>query len=206
MDSLQEERHKGAREPQRLHRGLLASRPRAAPVPGSARPLNSHLHRVHPHRRDVVAAFSPLRTAACGLVLQILAAPSAAQQRAFTLEQVLSPPFPSELVAAPTGGLVAWVFNSAGARNVWVAAPPDYKARQVTSYTLDDGQEIIELAWTPDARAIVYVRGGEPNDKGEYPNPTLEPRGVEEAVWMAGVACAPTGAGASSTSGAASGC
>src|SRR2546425_9848862 len=105
----------------------------------------------------------------------ILAQALPAQQRRFTLEQVISAPFPTELVAAPAGGAIGWVFDQNGARNVWTAAPPDYKAGALTSYSADDGQEITELAWTPDARAVVYVRGGDANGKGEYPNPTLDP-------------------------------
>src|SRR6201981_3617881 len=90
-------------------------------------------------------------------------------QQSFTLDQVMSAPFPDNLLAAPTGGAVAWVFNDKGARNVWVAAPPDYRGRAITNYPDDDGQEISELRWTPDAKAIVYVRGGGKNERGEYP-------------------------------------
>src|SRR5208283_2329499 len=86
---------------------------------------------------------------------------AAAPQGPFTIEQVMSAPFPSELVAAPTGGKVAWIFYTSGARNIWVAEPPDYHARALTSYASDDGQEIAQLAWTPNANAIVYVRGGD---------------------------------------------
>src|SRR5437016_11083222 len=116
----------------------------------------------------------------------VLLAPAAlaAQQAPFTLAQVMSPPFPDELVAAPRGGAVAWVFNARGARNIWVAAPPDYRGKAVTSYAEDDGQELADLRWTPDGRAIVYVRGGGPNEKGEYPNPRSVVAGVEEAVWI----------------------
>jgi dipeptidyl aminopeptidase/acylaminoacyl peptidase len=112
----------------------------------------------------------------------------AAQQPAFTLEQVMSAPFPDELTAAPTGGAVAWVYNARGARNIWVAAPPDYTGRAVTAYADDDGQEVGDLRWTPDARAILYVRGGGPNEKGEYPNPHSLVTGVEQAVWVVPVA------------------
>ena len=49
--------------------------------------------------------------------------------RGFTLEQVLSAPFPTDLTAAPSGGAVAWVFNDRGVRNIWVAESPDYKGR-----------------------------------------------------------------------------
>jgi len=95
-------------------------------------------------------------------LLSALAGPAlaAAQQTPFTIDQVMSAPFPSDLVASTTGGKVAWVFDARGVRNIWVASPPDYKPQPVTSYAEDDGQEIDELAWTPDARAIVYARGG----------------------------------------------
>src|SRR5664279_4315542 len=40
---------------------------------------------------------------------------------AFSLEQVLSSPFPTNLVAAEHAGRMAWVFAAKGERNVWVA-------------------------------------------------------------------------------------
>src|SRR2546421_5257987 len=121
----------------------------------------------------------------CVLALALLApAALGAHQPVFTLDQVMSPPFPDELVAAPAGGAVAWVFNARGARNIWVAAPPDYRGKAVTSYAEDDGQELADLRWTPDGRAIVYVRGGGPNEKGEYPNPRSLVAGVEQVVWI----------------------
>ncbi len=52
----------------------------------------------------------------------------------FTLQQVLSAPFPSSLTAAPQGGRVAWVDDAQGVRNVWVADPgPDgrYRSRPI---------------------------------------------------------------------------
>jgi dipeptidyl aminopeptidase/acylaminoacyl peptidase len=124
------------------------------------------------------------------LLLAMLAgsARAAAQQEPFTLEQVMSAPFPSDLVAAPAGGKVAWVFDASGGRNIWVAEPPDYKGRALTTYLSDDGQEIDELAWTPDARAIIYVRGGDFDTLGEAPNPRSIPQGVEQAIWVATLA------------------
>ena len=124
-----------------------------------------------------------------GLTLALLApAPLTAQQSGFTIEQVMSAPFPDELTAAPSGGAVAWVFNTRGARNIWVAAPPDYAGRAVTAYADDDGQEVGDLRWTPDTRAVVFVRGGGPNEKGEYPNPHSLVAAVEQAVWVVPVA------------------
>jgi dipeptidyl aminopeptidase/acylaminoacyl peptidase len=115
---------------------------------------------------------------ACSLAI------SAASPR-FTLEQVMSAPFPSELTAAPKGGAVAWVLNEHGARNVWIADAPTYSGRRLTNYRDDDGQEIAQLTWTPDGRSIVFVRGGDFENHRDNPNPASLPQGVEQAIWIA---------------------
>src|SRR5688572_13725546 len=104
-----------------------------------------------------------------------------AQPAPFTIDQVLGAPFPTSLAAAPSGGRIAWVSNTRGVRNIMIAEPPRYDARKVTSYTADDGQDLSDLQWTPDASAIVYVRG---QGGGESPNPSLDPNGAEQAVWF----------------------
>ncbi|HYG61658.1 MAG TPA: prolyl oligopeptidase family serine peptidase [Thermoanaerobaculia bacterium] len=111
------------------------------------------------------------------------AAPAQEAKGGFTLEQVLSAPFPSDLTAAGTGGQVAWVQNARGVRNLWIAAPPDYRGRQVTSYTRDDGQALSGLAWSADGKTLFYVRGSGANRQGEVPNPAGDPGGAEQAVW-----------------------
>jgi plastocyanin len=75
----------------------------------------------------------------------------AANQNSFTIEQVLSTAFPSELVAAPAGGRVAWLANEKGVHNVFVASPPEFQPKQLTRYSEDDGQELSSLTW---ARAL----------------------------------------------------
>src|ERR1700727_865808 len=102
----------------------------------------------------------------------------------FTLEQVMSAPFPPELTAAPKGGAVAWVLNEHGARNVWVADAPTYSGRRLTNYRADDGQEIAQLTWTPDGRSILFVRGGDFDDQRDDPNPASLPQGVGQASWI----------------------
>jgi dipeptidyl aminopeptidase/acylaminoacyl peptidase len=105
----------------------------------------------------------------------------------FTLEQVLSSPFPSELVASAEGDKVAWVFNARGRRNIWVAAAPDFKGWQLTHYENDDGQEITDLVFSPDGNLIAYVRGGPKSMSGESPNPTSDPAGAKQEVWVVDV-------------------
>ena len=91
---------------------------------------------------------------------------------AATLEQYLSAPFASEMHAAPGGGKVVWLLNERGARNLWVAAAPDYKGRRLTSFKDDDGQDIGMIQWTADGKSIVYVRGGDLEHIGrDNPNP-----------------------------------
>jgi dipeptidyl aminopeptidase/acylaminoacyl peptidase len=115
-------------------------------------------------------------------LLFLLAAPLTCHA-AFTIDQVLSAPFPTELVASPTGNRIAWIFDSRGVRNVWVSEGPAFKSRQVTSFASDDGQEIGDLAWSADGAALAFTRGGEANGRGEHPNPASDPAGVDQSVY-----------------------
>lgn len=85
----------------------------------------------------------------------------------FTIEQFMQAPYPSSLVAAPKGTLAAWVFNARGVRNVWIAdASATIRARPITTFTMDDGYDVGDLAWSPDARTIAFVRGQTLEDDG----------------------------------------
>ena len=111
--------------------------------------------------------------------------PSGWAQSPFTLEQVMSSPFPAELVAAAHGGRVAWVFDAKGVRNVWVADGPDFigSARQVTHYSADDGQPIASLRLTPDGKTVLYALGSELNDAQESANPESATKGAKQQVF-----------------------
>ncbi|HWZ97787.1 MAG TPA: prolyl oligopeptidase family serine peptidase [Candidatus Dormibacteraeota bacterium] len=125
-----------------------------------------------------------MKRALVGIVLAILfAACCARAQERFTLERVLSAPFPADLVASKTGSRIAWTLNDQGKRNVWVAEGPDFKARRLTSYLDDDGQELSSLSFSADGNTLFYTRGGGKNSAGQFPNPTSNPAGVETAVW-----------------------
>lgn len=108
---------------------------------------------------------------------------SASAQKPFTLEQILSAPFPSDLTAAKNSNRVAWVFDQQGKRNIWVAEAPGFAARQLAKYNEDDGQELSEVRFSSDANALVYVRGGGKNAAGQVPNPNSNPTGAEQAIW-----------------------
>jgi len=94
--------------------------------------------------------------------LQLHAQPAPASAAApFSLQQVKSYPFPTELTAAATGSRIVWAFEEAGVRNLYVAEGPDWKARPLTHYTQDDGQELTSVALSADGTRVVYVRGGD---------------------------------------------
>ena len=93
--------------------------------------------------------------------------------------------FPSELVAATHRSRVAWVFNSKGVRNIWVADGPDFvhSAHQLTRFTADDGQPIASLRLTPDGKTVVYAIGSELNDAQESANPESWTKGAKQQVF-----------------------
>jgi dipeptidyl aminopeptidase/acylaminoacyl peptidase len=118
------------------------------------------------------------------VLVLLLVYTSSAQERRITIEQVLSSAFPTEMEPAPSGGMVAWISDSQGVRNLMVAGPPGYLAHKLTNYTADDGQELSSPRWTPDGRQILYVRGLGTNRAGESPNPAQDPQGAEQTIWL----------------------
>ena len=88
------------------------------------------------------------------LPLQLLAQP-----HAFTAFK--SYPFTTELCAASKGSKIAWAMDEQGQRNIYVAEGPDFKARKLTGFLKDDGQEISSLSISDDGNWVVFVRGGD---------------------------------------------
>ncbi len=117
-----------------------------------------------------------------------LCATLSAVGQGFTIEQALSAPFANSLVASPRLGRFAWVENQQGRRNLWMAAPDSsgkYTAQRVTAYDNDDGQAMYQVAWTPDAQSLVYIRGGDDEFPGRPdPNPSLIPEGVSQSIFV----------------------
>ena len=133
----------------------------------------------------------PSRSDIALLALLIAAPVQSAEPRhpPFTLEQVMSAPFPDHLIAAPAKGRIAWTFNAAGSRNLWVGEPDldgrGYTSRALTHYSGDDGEDIGDLEFAPDAESVVYVRGGDlEHPDAPAPNPTGLPQPPAQSVWL----------------------
>ena len=106
--------------------------------------------------------------------------------QSFTMEQIKSYPFPNELTTAATGSRLAWAFNERGLRNVWVADGPDFKARQLTNYNADDGQELTSLSISADGKYVIFVRGGDHGsnwDNSVGVNPSMTAAQVKVQIW-----------------------
>jgi len=128
------------------------------------------------------------RILAPAIALLLLATP-AAYPAAFTLEQVLSAPFASDIVAAPAGRAFAWVSDVRGRRNLWLAlarAPNGaFAPHSLTHYSSDDGLEISDIAFLPRHEELLYVLGGdiEYPDK-PAPDPAQLASGVEQQIYL----------------------
>ena len=125
--------------------------------------------------------------AACAGLFMTQAA--GAHPAAFTLNDVMQAPFASDMLAAPTGAALAWVFNAKGCSNIWVAdTSHGAKARQITPYTEDDGFDIGELAWSPDTKSIAFTRGQSLEDETPA-NVNNSPEGpMPKEVWVVATA------------------
>jgi dipeptidyl aminopeptidase/acylaminoacyl peptidase len=116
-------------------------------------------------------------------LLPLAAIAMAAPGGSFTIGQVMSAPFASAPLAAPSGARVAWLENEEGKRNIWVAEGPGWKGRKITNFNRDDGQEIAELAWAPDGSYLLFARGGDFENGGDNPNPDWSPTKPEQEIW-----------------------
>jgi dipeptidyl aminopeptidase/acylaminoacyl peptidase len=141
--------------------------------------------------QSLLSVVSRLSLRGVGFILLCFCASGQQPAKAgFTLRQVMSAPFTSDLTAAPAHDAFAWVANVEGRRNLWVAvrSGTGYVSRQITGYDADDGQEVGSLVWSPDAKALLYVRGGSSDfPEGMAPNPAHLLGGAERDVWVVGL-------------------
>lgn len=114
------------------------------------------------------------------------AAPSAsgtARRAAIPVAAVMSAPFASEIEGTPSGRF-AWIVAQQGARSVYVADAATRTATRVAHWAQDDGQDLTDLSLSRDGRTVAFVRGQPFNRIRENPNPTSDPAGAEQAVWV----------------------
>ncbi len=111
------------------------------------------------------------------------AAPSLQAQSRFTIEQVLSPAYPFDLVSAKHADRIAWIEYERGMRNVYTAAAPDFAPVRLTDNPDDDGNDLTDLRISDDGGTLVYVRGHRLNRDGWSANPLSKPDGLERAIW-----------------------
>ena len=90
----------------------------------------------------------------------------------YTIQDIMSAPFPTGLTVSPSGKRVAWVFSENGVRNIWIAEAPRFKGKAITNNNQDIGQDLSSLIFLPKEDKLIFVRGSSPNRKGEIPNPT----------------------------------
>lgn len=108
------------------------------------------------------------------------------QNKPFTMEEIKSYPFPSSLTSSPGVARIAWVFNENGLRNIFVAEGPEFKARQLTNYSKDDGQGLSSVSVSFDGNWVVYIRGGDfgSNWDDALPvNPSFLPEPPKVQIW-----------------------
>ncbi len=112
--------------------------------------------------------------------------PIHAQKEVFSMEEVISYPFPSDLTASTKTDHIVWAFNENGHRNLFVAEGPQYKERQLTPYNSDEGQALSSVSISADGNWIVYIRGGDfgSNWNDEDPlNPGFLPEPPKVQMW-----------------------
>src|SRR5207244_1284057 len=104
--------------------------------------------------------------------------PAAAPAAAPTIEQFLSPGYPTEIVSAKKADRIAWTAYEHGRRNVYTASAPQFHALRVTNAMKDDGIELSDLSISDDGAIVVFVRGTQPNREGWVANSTANPEGA----------------------------
>lgn len=118
---------------------------------------------------------------AVGLGALTPAPPLTAQS--FTVEDMLSPPYPSEMVSARDVDRIAWISVERGRRNVYTAVAPEWAPVRLTDWGDDDGRDLTSIRISDDGDVLVFVRGHTPNRQGWVANPNNDPRGSERAIW-----------------------
>jgi dipeptidyl-peptidase 4 len=107
----------------------------------------------------------------------------ALEAQAFSIADVLSPPFAYDLVAAKQADRIAWLENERGRGNVYTAVAPEFRPVRVTAWLDDDGIDLTSLQMSADGEIVAFIRGHAPNRQGWVANPASVAAGEERAIW-----------------------
>ncbi|MGO1068606.1 prolyl oligopeptidase family serine peptidase [Lysobacter sp. CA199] len=141
--------------------------------------MNGNDRKYPPHRILSAAKIARIAALAAGAAFAV-----GAQAADFDIADLLGAPQPEQLTAAQGAPLLAWVANERGVRNLWAARAPQFAPRQLTAFDEDDGQVLGALQFSRDGRWLAYARGGGADAAGNNSNPTGDPDGQEQAVWL----------------------
>jgi dipeptidyl aminopeptidase/acylaminoacyl peptidase len=124
--------------------------------------------------------------------------PGSASKSKALLEALLATPLVYQPVAAANGRSLAYVARAARTRAIYFVRVGE-SAKPLVSYPDDDGQDLTQVALSPDGSLLSFVRGGPPNSKGEIPNPRSLATPPLRQVWLldtaGGAAPRPVGSG-----------
>ncbi len=82
-------------------------------------------------------------------------------QAQFSIRDVKSYAFPSDLVCSADGKQIALAMNVEGVRNIYVAEAPSFNLKKLTNFQTDNGQEITSISISSNGKWVVFVLGGE---------------------------------------------
>ena len=124
------------------------------------------------------------RVTACLVSIVVVCATvcGAFAQKRFTIEQVLSPAYPFELVSARKADRIAWIAYERGMRNVYTATAPAFTPVRLTNFMKDDGVDLTDVELSDDGTVAVFVRGSAANRDDWIANPSHDPDGGERAA------------------------
>ncbi|HXT68416.1 MAG TPA: prolyl oligopeptidase family serine peptidase [Vicinamibacterales bacterium] len=134
-----------------------------------------------PYRLSLLVILSAL----CVLPASVVADRTDDAKKFPSIESILRPGLPLELVSARKADRIAWISYEAGKRNVFTAAGPLYKTVRVTSFLKDDGVDLTQVRISDDGSTIAFVRGHNQNNTGWIANPNGDPNGADRTIWAA---------------------
>ncbi len=92
--------------------------------------------------------------------------------QSYTIDDILSMPYCTDLISSKKGQKVAWVSTIRGIREIYVAEYPSFKPKNIFRSQGDDGQILSNLMFSPDEEWLYFGKGSAPNRQGEIANPS----------------------------------